>query len=349
MMRKFIIAVCTVCIPYMCLAQDKLVKVKELVVSDPYFKEAHASTLTETTTGDIIVAFFAGTKEANPDVEIMVSKLIKGKWTPPKSVANGIQHSKKRYPTWNPVLYQIPHGKLQLYYKVGPSPQTWWGELIESADGGETWSKPRRLPEDILGPIKNKPVLLSNGVLLSPVSTEVKHDAGWKIHFEATKDYGDTWELYDVVDSSSSINAIQPSILIHKEGLQLLARSLDDGIVESWSYDNGKSWTPLKSTGLLNPNSGTDAVTVPNKGHVLVYNNIGKPAERWSGPRSPLNVAVSKDGKSWKDILILEEPQRGEFSYPSVIVDRKGDIHITYTYKRKNVMYVHIDGKKIKY
>src|SRR5690606_3898903 len=93
MMRKFIIAVYTVCIPYMCLAQDKLVKVKELVVSDPYFKEAHASTLTETTTGDIIVAFFAGTKEANPDVEIMVSKLIKGKWTPPKSVANGIQHS----------------------------------------------------------------------------------------------------------------------------------------------------------------------------------------------------------------------------------------------------------------
>ena len=79
--------------------------------------------------------------------------LIKGKWTKPVEVANGIQHKDKRYPCWNPVLYNT--GKeILLFYKVGPSPSTWWGEIIIIDDKGKTWSRPYRLPEDIYGPDK---------------------------------------------------------------------------------------------------------------------------------------------------------------------------------------------------
>ena len=80
-----------------------------------------------------------------------------------------------------------------LFYKVGPSPSTWWGMVMTSADGGRTWSEPRRLPDGMLGPIKNKPVQLANGDILSGSSTE--HD-GWRVHFERSSDNGATWTAH---------------------------------------------------------------------------------------------------------------------------------------------------------
>src|SRR5690606_27118710 len=76
----------------------------------PYI-ECHASTIEYTPEG-VVAAWFGGTKEANKDVEIWFSRYHNGSWSEPVSVANGIQHSKKRYPCWNPVLYQVPGGEL---------------------------------------------------------------------------------------------------------------------------------------------------------------------------------------------------------------------------------------------
>src|SRR4030095_7929635 len=98
----------------------------------------------------------------------------------------------KRYPCWNPVLFEMPEGVLTLFYKVGPSPSTWWGVVRTSRDSGRTWSEARRLPDGILGPIKNKPVRLADGSVLSPSSSE---SPDWRIHFERTSDNGQTWTI----------------------------------------------------------------------------------------------------------------------------------------------------------
>ena len=88
-------------------------------------------------------------------------------------MATGIQPEGPRQPTWNPVLFQPPSGPLLLFYKVGPSARaSWWGMVIRSADAGKTWSQAQRLPDGILGPIKNKPVVLPDGSWLSGSSTE---------------------------------------------------------------------------------------------------------------------------------------------------------------------------------
>ena len=118
-----------------------------------------------------------------------------------------------RHPTWNPVLFQPRSGPLMLFYKVGPSPSTWWGMVMTSADGGRTWSPPRRLPDGVLGPIKNKPVQLANGDILSGSSTE--HD-GWRVHFERSSDNGATWTATPPLNDGKEIPAIQPSILVHR-------------------------------------------------------------------------------------------------------------------------------------
>ena len=58
--------------------------------------------------------------------------------------------------------------------------------------------------------------------------------------------------------------------------------------------------------------------------------------------RTPLNVAISKDGRTWQDILVLEK-EPGEYSYPAVIQTKDGMVHITYTWKRRRIKHVVID------
>jgi alpha-L-rhamnosidase len=59
-----------------------------------------------------------------------------------------------------------------------------------------------------------------------------------------------------------------------------------------------------------------------------------------------LNVAVSKDGKTWKNVLVLED-KPGEYSYPAVIQASDGRVHITYTWRRKRVKHVVLDAEEI--
>lgn len=326
------------------LAQRSAIVKEIFIFTEAPFKECHASTIESTPEG-LVASWFGGTKERNKDVEIWVSRNENGSWSKPVSVANGIQHKDKRYPTWNPVLYKYPEGPLMLFYKAGPNAREWWGELKTSDDNGKTWSDSKRLPEDIYGPVKNKPELMADGRLIAPSSTEFD---GWRVHFEVTSDTGKTWEVIGPINTGEKYSAIQPSILRHsEENLQILARSKDNYVLSSWSHDGGKNWTELELTNMPNPNSGTDAVTLKDGRHLIVYNHVGKEADQWGGKRTPLNVAISNDGNSWEMILTLEE-NPGEYSYPAVIQGEDGLIHITYTWKRERIKHVVLDPVKLK-
>jgi predicted neuraminidase len=224
-----------------------------------------------------------------------------------------------------------------LFYKVGPDPSQWWGMLRTSKDDGKTWSDARRLPDGILGPIKNKPVQLPNGDILCPTSTE--HD-GWRVHFERSADGGKSWEATPPLNDGKKLGAIQPSILFHKGGkLQAVGRTRQGKVFEVWSDDGGKTWGKMALTALPNPNSGIDAVTLADGRQLLVYNHTAT-------GRSPLNVALSDDGKTWKAAVVLES-EPGEYSYPAVIQAADGLVHVTYTWKRQRVKHVALDPKKL--
>jgi predicted neuraminidase len=317
-------------------AQQPGVLKSEFIYETAPFPSCHASTIVETR-GGLACAWFGGTAERNPDVGIWLSRSIAGKWTPPVEVANGVESPGTRYPTWNPVLFQPKTSPLLLFYKVGPSPSTWRGMAMASQDGGVTWSKPRGLPDGILGPIKNKPVQLSNGDILSPSSTE---QDGWQVHFERSSDLGKNWTSTPPLNGKE-IQAIQPTLLFHKDGrLQALGRTKSGKIFVMWSGDSGKTWGKLETTDLPNPNSGIDAVTLRDGRHLLVYNHSAT-------SRSPLNVAVSSDGKKWQAALTLEDAVVGQYSYPAVIQTSDGLVHVTYTWKRERIKHVVIDPAKL--
>lgn len=317
----------------------------EFIFNNAAFPESHAATIAETP-GGLIAAWFGGTKEGNKDVCIYTSTLVNNNWTVPVKVADGIINDTLRYPCYNPVLYYAKNGELLLFYKIGPNVAGWKGYMMRSNNDGKIWSSRENLPEGFLGPIKNKPVLI-NDVLVCPSSTEKD---GWKVHFEYSKDNGKTWTKSAAINDGKIMSAIQPSILNYKDGqLQVLCRSKNRTINESWSTDGGKTWNAMTASALPNNNSGTDAVTLKDGRQLLVYNHV-KPAENLpngKGARTPLNVAISNDGKKWFAVALLEDSPISQYSYPSVIQTKDGLVHIVYTWRREKIKHVVIDVSKI--
>lgn len=311
---------------------------EEIVFEKPPFNNCHASTIVETKTGEILLSCFGGSQEGKKDVSIWLTSLSNDPAHTPKVIADGVVNDTLRYPAWNPVLFEEAKGKLFLFYKVGPNPRDWWGLYKTSDDHGKSWSKPVALPKGILGPIKNKPVQLPEGVILSPSSTE-EANGRWKGHIEKSLDGGITWSKIQL-DTNKKFDIIQPSILEYsKKRLQVLCRSKQGKVIQAWSYDRGNTWTKLSATSLLNPNSGTDAVTLKSGKQLIVY-NPDIPGKEWFEGRGKLRVACSTDGKNWKDIAVLENGTKQEFSYPAIIQTRDGLIHISYTFDRKNIKHV---------
>ncbi len=309
---------------------------REFIFESAEFKSCHASTVAETRRG-LVAAWFGGTAEGKDDVCIYVSRTFHGGWTPPEKVAEGNDAAGHPVPCWNPVLFQPREGPLLLFYKAGPRPSSWWGMIRVSRNQGGHWSPPRRLPDGQLGPIRAKPIELADGTLLCGSSTE---DAGWRVHMEWTRDPLGTWSRTGPLNRADEWGAIQPTLLPHGNGeMQLLCRSRQHSILEAWSGDDGRTWGPLTRTALPNPSAGIDAVRLRDGRFLLVYNHTPQ-------GRNMLNVALSLDGRRWQAAAVLER-EAGEFSYPAAIQTRNGEVHVTYTWKRRRIRHVVLDPAEL--
>ncbi|MFH5802618.1 exo-alpha-sialidase [Alienimonas sp. DA493] len=322
---------------------------EEFLFETAPFKECHASTISETPRG-LVAAWFGGTREKNPDVGIWTSYHDGGGWSSPKQQADGVQHADLRYPTWNPVLFQPPgDSPLMLFFKVGPNPQEWWGEVMVSYDAGRSFRDRRRLPTGIDGPVRGKPLLLEDGALLCPSSTE--HGDDWRFHMERLTDLdrpelGSSWERFE--PETQPFQVIQPTLLTHDDGaLQALFRSKHDRIMQATSRDGGRTWTELEPTSLPNNNSGVEALTLADGRHLLLYNHIGGDRKDGWGKRNELHLAVSDDGREWRAVAAVESEDAGEFSYPAMIQTRDGRVHLTYTWNRRRVKHVTLDPDEL--
>ena len=350
---------------------DAAIVKDEFLYESASFPQCHAATIVETRKGDLVATYFGGTHERHPDVCIWVSIKKKGsdKWSAPILVADGvftpgtkeaeiagISNDAIRKACWNPVITEMPNGELWLFFKVGLKVADWTGWLCKSKDGGKTWSNKEPLPKGFLGPIKNKPEII-NGRLLCPSSTE---DNGWKFHMEIYDIAKKEWKYVGPVKAELAmrtedmnemhpIDCIQPSILKLKDGrLQVLMRTRNGRIATSFSSNNGDTWTNVTLLDVPNNQSGTDAVTLADGRHVLIYNDFQTLPGTKKGVRTPLSIAVSNDGIHWHHALTLEDSPISQYSYPSIIQGKDGKLHVVYTWRRLRVAYKEIDPLKLK-
>jgi len=339
----------------------------EFLYEEATFPSCHAATIAECSNGDLLAAYFGGSYEGCDDVCIWTSrkKKVNGKledgWSTPELVFDGILNDTLRKACYNPVLYQIPHGDLLLFFKIGKNVQDWSGYLVRSKDNGKTWSKRERIhavdgvsPDSLLGAIKNKPIQLGNKII-APSS---KEKSKWRSYMEISEDNGQTWRLVGPIPAAKNIKTIQPTILEHKDGtLQILCRTQRPKdnetelarVATSYSKDGGETWSEMKLIeSLPNNNSGLDAVTLNNGTFALVYN----PFSIVPGPDKPLRnpccIAISKDGMNWKHVLTLEDSPISQYSYPSMIVGSDGTLHIVYTWRRQRIKYAQVNLNNIK-
>lgn len=301
------------------------------------FKQGHASTLVRTNDHRYLVAWFGGTHEKHDDVGIWLSKGNPGNWSVPEQVAK-IRND----PHWNPVLTRTISGEIVLYFKVGKVIDAWETWFMRSSDNGNTWSAPAELvigDKGGRGPVRNKPIRLSNGTWLAGASNELK--GVWNAFVDRSEDDGKTWKATPYLtlnrDSITGEGIIQPTLWESAPGkVHMLLRSSSGAICRSDSDDFGKTWSSVYKTGLPNPNSGIDLTQLPDKRLALVFNRDNK---NW-GARRPISIAISSDnGKTWPLILDVETGvDEDEFSYPAII--NTGDtLALTYTWKRQSIAF----------
>jgi predicted neuraminidase len=299
---------------------------QDFVFETAPFPECHASTIVETAPNEFVAAWFGGTQEGAKDVAIWGARLKDGKWSAPFEIAR-----EPKYSTYNPVLFYTKDKTLWLYYKFGLSPSTWNGAKIRSNDGGRTWGAKEYLPAGLYGPIKNKPLVLADGTIVS--GTSVETDYAWTAWVERSTDQGKTWTKHGpIVYPSEARGIIQPAMAMIGKTMRMYLRSSRIGFITyADSKDGGRTWSDAKATSLPNPNSGIDTVTLKDGRTVLIYNHTSK-------GRSPLNIAVTKDGEKWTEPVILES-EPGEYSYPAIIQAADGNLHATWTWKRQRVKH----------
>jgi predicted neuraminidase len=312
-------------------SKHKAIIKEELIIPKNFFESCHASTITQSSNGSLLISYFAGREEGDDSVAIYLSDFDNFKWNKPRLVV------REKKACWNPVLFTNKKNEIMLFYKAGSNPQLWSGYLIRSFDNGKTFSKKEELPAGIIGPVKNRPIELEDNTLICPSSIESY--MRWGCYMDITKDYGKTWIKSSPINFKENLfGIIQPTIFYNNNTLIMLARSYQIGyICSSKSFDNGMSWSEVKKTNLLNPNSAIDAIKLKDNRIALIYNNS-------KDERYPLNLAISNDGEKFEDVLILEE-EEGEFSYPCIIQTKGEKLHITYTYNRVNIKHVVIDSK----
>ncbi len=271
MFRMFTSWVMTLVLASCAVAQTGVLK-HEFIYETAPFPECHAATIAETSNGTLLASWFGGTHE-KIQMWVFGSALENNAWSKPVEVANGVQNDKLRYPTWNPVLFQMKNGTLALFFKVGPSPMIGGAKLFS--------------PKTMVAPGRIEPSYPTRhwtgqeqadrvGGRNAAVPSSDETGGPWTVHVEITKDSGKTWTKVGPINDGKKIRAIQPTfVVLGGKKLGMLCRDghADGNVLQAWSEDAGQSWTALEPSSLPNPNSGIDAVTLANGKHLLVYNH----------------------------------------------------------------------------
>ncbi len=306
---------------------------RELIFTEKPTEDCHASTVLPLENGNVVAAWFAGTKEKADDVNILTSVRTEDGWGAPVKVT-----ADENTAHWNPVLFELPDGRIALYFKVGKEIASWKTFVCHSSDG-KNWSEPQELVAGDTsagrGPVKNKPITLSDGTILAPASDE--SGKTWSVFVDISHDGGKTWEKSARVEAKLGVidvPMIQPSLWQSEDGsVHMFTRTKVGSIYRSDSEDGGKTWSKAYRSGVANNNSGLDLDT-DEKGRIFLVCN----PHPFIGIRTPLSLLVSTDnGESFRRIMNLESGT-GEYSYPAIVI--RGDtVHITYTYERDYIVY----------
>jgi predicted neuraminidase len=305
-------------------------------------KYKHPASLTELTSGDLLLVYYGGSGEYAADATLYAARLPKGaaKWSTPQPIT-----PRPKWPEGNPVVWQAPDGLVWLFSVVRHG-ETWSSSRIAvrtSADGAQTWGEPVPLTTEAGTMVRGKPIVLAGGDYLLPIYHETGNDRE-----RVGPDTTSLFLRYDVKakrwsESSrirSRLGNLQPAVaVLDGDHLVCYCRrgggygpSTDGYVVRSESHDGGRTWGPGKDSAFPNPNAAVDLLRLANGHLLLVYNDS-------MSRRTPLTAALSTDGDKTYPHRRNLAAGAGDFAYPYAIQTRDGKIHVIYTSQRRTVIH----------
>jgi len=310
----------------------------------------HSATAVEISGGRLRAFWYGGSREGAPDVAIYTSiySLPQKDWSTERVVVTRefAQRDLQRYvrKLGNPVVGRDQGGRLCLYF-VSVSVGGWAGSavnLMVSEDEGETWSPPRRLIAspffNISTLVKGAPLQFSDGTIALPVYHELLGKFGELLRLDAEGHAIGKTRL------SWGKSSLQPVIVPRsdKEAVGFMRYSGDrpNRILMVRSEDGGVHWSPPVKTALPNPNAAIGSVLLADGPLLLVFNDAEE-------NREDLSLALSTDfGNTWRITHRFEgdpgstQAPVPEYSYPWIMQDRAGDVHVLYTWGRSRIKHV---------
>ena len=173
----------------------------------------------------------------------------------------------------------------------------------------------------------DKPVQLASGEIVLPLYS----DRFLASIMAISSDGGTTWEASDPLVGYGNI---QPSLMERRSG-ELVAWMRESGLRKrirySVSSNRGRTWSSVSESTLPNPGSKVVITALANGDWVIAYNPL-------VDGRHSLCLAISHDeGETWRPFHSLDEtsPEKGSFSYPSLIETSDGCIQVTYSYRQR--------------
>ena len=309
------------------------------------FPKCHANCLLPLSDGRMLCTYFAGSYEKADDVGIWLSEFDGKEWLFPRLIAKLAE-----IPHWNPVIFEVKNG-IRIVFRIGKTIPGWISYTMLSTDGGHTWSDPKPYQDNPSGgPVRSKPILLSNGWLLAPNSDE---EGAWLPRVDISRNEGETFERWGQIpinlvypnepDYITGRGAIQPTLWESEPGkVHALLRTSAGRIYRSDSEDEGRTWTRARPLDVPNNNSGFDTVRVEDGRLFLALN----PTSGDFVKRTPICIYESTDnGETFHPFAVVNDTpvdeftgDSAEFSYPSLVADGKL-LRLTYTYNRRSIAY----------
>jgi len=285
--------------------------------------------IAETSDGALWAAWYSGTLgEGAGNFVILVKSEDKGKsWSEPLLAIDPPGEKSRAY---DPCLWVDPKERLWLFWARSENgwydgrAGVWSMRLDKPENASSKWSEPVRHCDGVM---MNKPTITSKGEWLFPVGHWKLGDSPLELAF--SKAYvsdgdGEAWTLRgqaDVPDRSFD----EHMIVERKDAsLWMLVRT-KYGIGESFSFDDGRTWTPGQDSKLGGPCSRF-FIRRLKSGRLILVNHKSK-------KRDNLTAWLSEDdGKTWKGELLLDE--REGVSYPDGVECADGKIRVIYDFNR---------------
>jgi predicted neuraminidase len=302
----------------------------------PEVRSVHASFVVNLPDNTQGVFWFGGSREGHRDVQIYRALMQNGQMiSAPQAVlsASMLADLSSRYikKLGNPVLSFV-NDTLYLWV-VNVSVGGWATarvDLLSSEDLGANFGYLKSLR---MSPffnqstlVKTRPVPMSQGLLL-PAYFEMNRMDPVMIYFDADM----------AIRSSHTLlmDAIQPVVVVDSDQTaNVFARPNDQGFIQNGQFQlDSAAWQGANLADMSNASSDLSIVRLSATNLLMAHN----PAP----DRSLLLLSLSQDnGATWQRVKVIEQTSGERFSYPSMLIDEGGFVHLSYTNKRKFISYI---------